>query len=344
VADEMVIGWDVGGAHLKAARLDPAGRVAQVVQLACPLWQGLPRLRDALDQALAQLGPAHHHLLTMTGEMADLFPDRPDGVRQLVAAVGDRVPPDRLRVYAGGSGFLAPEAAVEAPDRVASANWVASAALVAARLPAALLLDIGSTTTDLIPVRGGRVLARGADDTSRMVGDELVYRGVVRTPVMAVAQRVPFAGEWVPLMAEYFATMGDVYRLTGQLPAGADLHPAADGGEKTEVASARRLARMIGRDLHHAPLESWRELARWLAGAQRRTLEEAAVRLLSRAALPEDAPVVGAGSGRFVAAELARGRGRPYLEFADLLPPGTAPRELVSDCAPAVAVGWLGRH
>jgi len=50
-----VIGWDFGGAHLKAVKLDASGVVERAVQLACPLWQGLDQLESALDQALTKL-------------------------------------------------------------------------------------------------------------------------------------------------------------------------------------------------------------------------------------------------------------------------------------------------
>ena len=85
-----------------------------------------------------------------------------------------------------------------APELVASANWMASGAVVAGLIPEGLVVDIGSTTTDLIVVRHGAVEAQGDDDGSRLVAGELVYSGVVRTPVMALAPRVPFAGAWVP--------------------------------------------------------------------------------------------------------------------------------------------------
>jgi probable H4MPT-linked C1 transfer pathway protein len=145
-------------------------------------------------------------------------------------------------------------------------------------------------------------------------------------------------------MAEHFATAADVHRLTGRLPPEADLHPAADGGAKTESGSARRLARMIGRDSGSAPLAAWRGLAAWLVEAQLRRIEDACRRVLSRAGLPEDAPLVAAGTGRFVAPELARRLGRPVVEFARLLPDGQADPARVSDCAPAVAVAWLAQR
>jgi probable H4MPT-linked C1 transfer pathway protein len=338
---DAVIGWDLGGAHLKAARLDAAGRVEQVVQLACPLWQGLTELESALDAAVAALGPAATHAVTMTGEMVDLFATREEGVARLVAAMQARF--TGLRFYAGEVGFVGPNEAEAAASAVASANWMASAALVAACIPDALLVDIGSTTTDLVPVRDGRIRADGRGDAGRLERRELVYTGVVRTPVMALAAEVPFAGRSVPLMAELFATTADVHRLTGRLPPGADRHPAADGGEKSEAGSARRLARMIGRDADAAPLDDWRRLAQWLAGAQCRRIEDACRLLLSRESLPPEAPLVAAGVGRFVAADLAARLGRQCIEFATLVAdPGPEPG-LVSDCAPAVAVAWLSQ-
>jgi probable H4MPT-linked C1 transfer pathway protein len=346
VGTEPVIGWDLGGAHLKAARLEAPGTVARVVQVPCPLWQGLQHLDAAFRQVLPVLGPAPLHAATMTGEMVDLFPHRDAGVSTLVAALRERLPGRAVWFYAGADGFVDGGRAAAAAPRVASANWRASAALVAARMEggAALFVDVGSTTTDLAVVRGGRVCARGGGDGERLSAGELVYTGVVRTPVMALAERVPFAGEWVPVVAEQFATAADVYRLTGQLPEAADQHPAADGGAKTVAGSARRLARMIGRDVDAAPLAAWVRLAAWLARAQARRIEDAWQRLLSREDLAPDAPVVVAGVGRFVAAELARRQGRPCIEFGCLVPGREAERARATDCAPAVAVAWLAQR
>ncbi len=339
-----VIGWDLGGAHLKAARLDPSGAVERVLQVACPLWQGIQHLHGALEQAVAILGAAPLHGVTMTGEMVDLFPNRGEGVARLVAAMCQHVPPVSLRFYAGPDGFVDAGAAPEAGLRLASANWMASAALVAARADTAFFVDIGSTTIDLVPIRGGRVLARGRYDADRLVAGELLYTGVVRTPLMTLAREVPFAGDWVPLVAEHFATTADLYRLSGQLPEPADQHPAADGGEKTAPASARRLARMIGRDVESAPLTAWKRLATWLARTQLRRIEDACDRLLSRDFLPRDAPVIVAGVGRFLSSSLAAGWGRPCIDFAGLLPGSGAAPDRVSDCAPAVAVAWLAQR
>ncbi|MFN8652634.1 MAG: hydantoinase/oxoprolinase family protein [Gemmatimonadales bacterium] len=337
---EPIIGWDVGGAHLKAARLGASGAVEAVVQVPCPLWQGLEHLHRAIAAAGEQVGEAARHAVTMTGEMVDLFASRAEGVARLAETMREKLP-GTVGFFGAENGFVDAFTAAAIPTQIASANWLASAAVVAATRGTALFVDVGSTTADLVPVRDGEVGAHGRDDAERLVTGELVYTGVVRTPVMALADRVPFAGEWVPLIPEYFATSADVHRLTGDLPEGADQHPSADNGPKTVEASARRLARMLGRDLESADLAAWRGLARWLSDAQLRRLNDAADLLLSSGILPEGTPVVGAGVGRFLAARLSALRSQRYVDFATLLGAPAALADAVSNCAPAVAVGWL---
>ena len=109
------------------------------------------------------------------------------------------------------AGFVAVAAVADARSRdIASANWRASAEAAALACADALFIDIGSTTTDLIPIVAGAVAAVGEDDAGRLAAGELVYTGLTRSFVMAMAARAPFAGEWTPLMNEYFAAAADV--------------------------------------------------------------------------------------------------------------------------------------
>jgi (4-(4-[2-(gamma-L-glutamylamino)ethyl]phenoxymethyl)furan-2-yl)methanamine synthase len=337
------IGWDIGGAHLKAAYLNRDGSVEHVLQLPCPLWQGLSHLRDALEHALEELPDrGAWHAITMTGELVDLFASRADGVRQLLATVGSRLPAGRIGVYAGGAGFVSPADCDGLVEQIASANWMATAAFIAELVPQALIVDIGSTTTDIIPIRGG-IQARGRNDHERLACQELVYTGIVRTPVMAVADRLPFEGEWVEPMAEHFAVMADVYRLCQRLPADADQMPAADNGGKSVLDSTRRFARMLGRDMESASPGAWRRCAEYVAELQLRRIADASARVLSRETLDENAPLIGAGVGRFLVAELAERLERPYVDFSHYIDSPPATRHWLASCAPAVAVAGLAR-
>jgi probable H4MPT-linked C1 transfer pathway protein len=334
-----VIGWDVGGAHLKGARVED-GRLVAAVEIACPLWQGLDRLDAAFAEARPLLGDARRHAVTMTGELSDIFASRAEGVRTLCSLIAKSLPGE-IRVYGGPAGWLSVNAAASRSDVVASANWHATASLVAPKRGDALFADMGSTTTDLIPIVGGRLAARGFSDAERIVAGELVYSGAVRTFLMAVAQRVPFRGAWTPVMNEYFASIADVHRILGALPGDADRHPAADSREKTVAASCARLARMIGRDADDAEFWEWRNLAAFFAEAQLHELHRATLQVTSAAHLPEEAPLVAAGSGAFILEKLAARLGRRFEPWAALVPASPEAARMAGVCAPAAAVALL---
>jgi probable H4MPT-linked C1 transfer pathway protein len=351
-----IVGWDIGGAHLKAAWLDANGRLLKVVQISCPLWQGMHQLETACVEVLANLPERPIlHAVTMTGEMADLFPDRGSGVVAIVTFLKDLLARqrrgDELRVFAGSAGFLAADAvhagANSIPgntDLIASANWLATALRCADSLREGVLVDIGSTTTDLIPFTDGRVCAVGSSDRERLVQGELAYVGIIRTPLMALAQRAPFAGAWRATMHEYFATTADVFRILGELDESVDAQPAADGGPKTPEASARRLLRMVGEDLPGTDLNVIRRLAHWYRQCLLDLVAEGLALRLSRADLATDACLIGAGIGRFLVADLAARFQRPYRPVDELLCTGIEDLSLrvrAADCAPAVAVAQL---
>ena len=339
------VGWDVGGAHLKACLFE-AGRVVDVAQWPCPLWKGTVHLDEAIAAALARWPRAREattrHAATMTGEMVDLFADREQGVLRLAAALAESLGPS-LRLYAGVTRFVLAHEASRHWHAIASANWQATGAVLASRVGDALLLDVGSTTTDVVPLRGGRVASQGMDDARRLACGELVYQGVVRTPLCALAARVPFEGELVNVMNEFFATTADVYRTTGELDPAHDQDATADGNGKDISATSRRLARMIGRDGRDRDPPAWLALARAWRTLQVADIEGQVARVAAAAGLAGNTPVFGAGCGAFLVADIARRAGRRFGRFSDVMAGATdgALAGWVDVCAPAVAVAAL---
>jgi probable H4MPT-linked C1 transfer pathway protein len=333
-----MIGWSLCGANIKSACVE-GDRVAAVTQTPCPLIQDRRKFDEAFGQALAGLPAAELHAVTMTGELSDVFADRQEGVSYLSRMVAQALP--HVMIYAGRAGFVSPQDAFNHVGGIASANWHASASLAARRHDEGLLVDIGTTTADLIPFRDRVVASSGYSDAERLQTGELVYTGVVRTPVMAIAQDATFRGRKQRITAERFATMADVYRLTGELPEDADPHPTADQRGKSREESAGRLSRMLGMDASDAEISDWIALASDFAGRQLALLHKAVIQVLTAADLPAGAPIVGAGCGRFLAHRLAESTGRPYSDFSDLINADPQARETAARCAPAVAVAIL---
>jgi (4-(4-[2-(gamma-L-glutamylamino)ethyl]phenoxymethyl)furan-2-yl)methanamine synthase len=333
----VVIGWDIGGVHLKAVRAEN-GRIVKAAQYAAPLRGGTGRLSEAFAQARDEMGDADRNVITMTGELADTFQSRADGVEQLAMLAARAL--GSASIYAGPRGYVRPEDARAHCTAIASANWHAAATLVGKRRSDALLIDLGSTTTDIIPIARGAVAARGYTDAERLAAGELVYTGLVRGFVMATAERAPLRGSWTPLINENFATMADVHRILGTLPAGVDLMVTADGREKTTAASCARLARMVGRDAGDADDTTWRRLAAWFAEAQTRAVTDAAMLVMS-ACTTAPGPVVAAGIGLSVIAEVARRLRCACTSFDELFDVAPEARIAVCHCAPAAALAGL---
>ena len=340
------MGWDIGGAHLKAAIIDPSGELAAVYQRPCPLWKGLDQLQNAVASILHEVsGPHDRHVITMTGELVDLFDNREEGVKQIIDTMTALLPQRRCLVFAGLEGFL--EAGrVEARhyQAIASANWLASASFAAQKVGSGLFVDIGSTTTDILLLNDGKVLAQGYTDHQRLITQELVYTGVIRTAVMAVAQSARDQDQEIGVMAEYFATLADVYRVTGELDELHDQCETADGAEKTITASARRLSRMIGSDFFPEELPRWCKFAENIRAQQLQKIQRGIEYRMQNKDFPKTNPFIGAGVGRFLVKQLAQLSGYPYLDFSDLFPASLNPSGLTAaDCAPAVAVASLAK-
>jgi len=334
----IVAGFDIGGAHLKVARAEH-GRIVGAATIATPLWRGLDTLASALIETTPLYVDAGLNAFTMTGELSDVFPSREAGVAALLDEIARHFPSAEKLVYAGRSGFTAFADARHLAADIASANWHATADLIARLTGDSLFVDMGSTTTDLIAIRDGHTDNAGYTDAERLLTGELVYTGFTRTFLFAVASQAPVLGRLSPLMNEYFASTADVHRILGVLDEKDDMHASADGKEKTIAGSTGRLARMIGRDAAELDPAERLNIARWFSEQQLRTIHDAAFKMAG--SLPEHAPVVGAGTGRWQIRRLAARLERNCIDFADIIPAAEAVRREACNAAPATAVALL---
>jgi probable H4MPT-linked C1 transfer pathway protein len=241
----------------------------------------------------------------------------------------------------GPLGFgSAQEARVETAA-VASTNFLSSAELVAKHLGDGLLVDFGSTTTDIIPIAAGRPCPLGITDGDRLAMGELVYTGLTRTDVGTVAHEARFQNRTQRLAAGSFATMGDVRRILGELPEDVDQHETADGRGTSLEESLARFARCFGRDRADARLADWREAAHAIADRQIGEIRAAIEEVLVATPLRDGAPVIAAGIGAPLIAPLAADLGRGCRLFGDLVDTAEDCRLWATRCAPAVAVALL---
>jgi probable H4MPT-linked C1 transfer pathway protein len=275
---------DIGGANTKAAWHD-----GTTLSRPFEVWRDPANL----VAVLRELGTADAVAITMTAELSDAFRTKREGVEFVLDAVEEVFGDPSVLTTAGELVSVA--AARERPWDVAAANWVATALAVAGEHPDALLIDVGSTTADVIPIAGGRIAASGRNDLERLLAGELVYTGALRTNLAAIAPRVPVRGGWCPVASELFAISADVHLVLGHLEA-YDC-PTPDGRPATVEFARERIARLVCSDVDQLGEAEIDAIAAYLHGEQ--------VRQIEAAARGHDGLVVAAGSGAFLAREAA---------------------------------------
>jgi (4-(4-[2-(gamma-L-glutamylamino)ethyl]phenoxymethyl)furan-2-yl)methanamine synthase len=296
------IGLDIGGANIKAAHQDGHARTVPF-----EVWKRPDDLGRAIAAAAAALPASDRVAVTMTAELCDCYPTKAVGVNLVLDGVLAGVPGRSIVVWGVDGEFHSVDEARRQPHLAAAANWLALANVAARSIPESqgLLIDIGSTTTDLIPLDRGRVAARGQSDTGRLQTGELVYAGVRRTPVCALATELPFRGIATGLAAEIFASTLDVYLTLAEIASNPSDLSTADGRPATVEAARDRLARMVGADCDGFSAED--------ALAFAHAADECLIRRLVMAAERATGPTIGrptaavvSGSGEFLARRLAR--------------------------------------
>jgi (4-(4-[2-(gamma-L-glutamylamino)ethyl]phenoxymethyl)furan-2-yl)methanamine synthase len=329
-----IIGWDIGGANVKAAHVvrDERATTVTTVSRAFEIWKDPAALADVLRAVALDLPAAEATVVTMTAELSDVFRTKREGVTTILDTVR-AVAQGPLAVFTTDGTFVTEAEARERPLAVAASNWMATAMLVARHVADALLVDAGTTTTDVVPVRGGRVVATGRTDPERLLAGELVYTGAVRTNVAAIVSAVPLAGADCPVAAEYFAVSGDAHLLLGDLDPAAYTGSTPDGRAPSAVSAAERLARVVCADVEMLTTGEILAIARAVADAQVRQIAAAIRRLTAGSSARPD--VIATGLGSFLAHRAAAAAGFSSRGLNDVL------RVDVGWAAPAAAIAWL---
>jgi probable H4MPT-linked C1 transfer pathway protein len=327
---------DIGGANIKSA--NGCGYCA-IEPFA--LWREPHRLSETLRKVVNTAPPCERIAVTMTGELADCFTTKTDGVLRILDAVEATAGGRDLRVYQLDGRLVSAHEARRAPLSVAAANWHALAAFAGrfVKDETALLIDIGSTTTDVIPLVDGVPRNRGNTDTQRLLCGELVYTGVERSPVCAVVRHLPYRGQMCPVAQELFATTWDAYLTLNELPEELDNTNTADGRPATRLAAQSRLSRCLCADVTECSTSDVLAAAEAIRQQQTAQIVVAVAQVLARQASPVTSGVV-SGRGEFLARRVLE---RMKIDGRLVSLSESLGAEL-SRCAPAHALAVLARE
>ncbi len=308
---------DIGGANIKYAGGDGTTETR-----AFALWKKPEALEETLRSILRTKPPSETLAITMTGELCDCYPSKAEGVRAIVKAavnamkVWRRTP--TIRVWTVDATLETPDSVLASPELAAAANWLALAEFAAqiADSRPGILIDVGSTTTDLVPFGGGKATPRGKTDPERLLARELVYSGVERTPIAMTVRALPYRGRDCPVAREVFATTIDAYLVLGLTREQAVSSSTADGHAATKAAARVRLARMVCADETTFSADDAMRAANVIYGAQRAEIARALEVVQAGSAKPAQIAVT-AGSGEFLARRIAEEAGLRVISIGE---------------------------
>ncbi len=327
---KLVLGIDIGGANLKYASSCGTAAAREFAMWLKPEQLSQSLIEDIQTHFVDHGNRPDELAVTMTGELADCFLDRKVGVEHIVkqtCQAAETLAIPHVRFYGVDGHFHQAGTACENPDLIAAANWHALANFVGREIASdALLIDIGSTTTDIIPITRQKVATNALTDYDRLCDGSLVYIGCRRTPVCGLVSKLEYRGISTPVMNELFATIDDALLVLGHTEETLDDCSSADGKPRSRPLAANRLARMIGLDRRTINTRDAEFLAHQIIAAATEKIGHAINQHDNHPAW------VLSGHGQVL---ISSPDGQPTLHLADHL--GTE----VARCAPAYAVARL---
>lgn len=341
--NRVIIGWDIGGANTKASLIEFSGdsivKTRSILRY-FPIWlegkEKLPHVLKELKEELTRGEKLDGVAVTMTAELSDAFYTKREGVNHILNSVkiafqeGDYL----IRVVDVDAKLRTIEEARKDPLKVAAANWPATAWLVARHSKDTILVDTGSTTTDIIPIKGGNIMVLGRTDPERLVSGELVFTGALRTPIPAIVSTLTYHSKRCRVSSEKFALSADVHLVLGHISEDEYTCDTADGRGRSRQDSLARIARTICADVEMLTPKEIVNLAREVYAAQLKEivggLSQVATRLHITRQSKKRFPITVAGLARnFLATEAAKRAGFVKIisidDLLDIQSANTAP-------------------
>ena len=327
-----IAGFDIGGANtdLAVVDFDENGSIKDIETgfEYLPMWKDKKELSQVLLDLLGrELSDIQAVGVCMTAELVDAYQTKSEGVLDIACKVMDTF---NLPIgFVGLNGLIDYNQLQWNPSQVAAANWIATSRLAAKINPNCIMIDTGSTTTDIIPLKNGLECAKGRSDLQRLQTGELVYTGTLRTNVATIVDKVPLDNSWVRVASELFAISADAHLLVGNITLNDYNCETPDGADKSRKDCMRRISRIICSDLDILNSRNIMDISEFIVEKQ---VEQVSLALMEVSLMNEIFNVVTTGLGMNVI-------GAAACELVDI--PWVSMDELISkeDCIVAPAVG-----
>ncbi|VAX18127.1 hypothetical protein MNBD_NITROSPINAE01-898 [hydrothermal vent metagenome] len=290
-----VLGLDIGGAHIKYAVAQNQKALLKRKIIPFEIYRTPKKLAPLLKAICKEVKPSAI-ALSMTGELADVFVTRREGVKFILNAAVDAFGGNAINVLTVKGSFVSVSVAMKQTELVSAANFMATVLYTASIVDNSVVVDIGSTTTDILPVINWSPAILAHDDLGRLKSGELFYGGYLRTNASSVLQEISIGKTKVGTCPEFFATVGDAHLYSGDITAKDYTCQTPDGGPKTKRGAGIRLARLILSDPQTLSAKEIESIARQIVKAQTEKIADAIKKLIVKRKM-QNAKILLTGAG-----------------------------------------------
>lgn len=323
-----IIGWDIGGANIKATKIvynQKNNKIESVLSISkyFAMWDKNQNPLEVIAEIYQNFNEADYFAITMTAELADRFSTKIEGVNYIIDLFKDNFADKKLYFYNNQAKFLRVEELennIEKSISLAAANWTASASFAAEFKKDFILFDMGSSTIDLIPVRNNKIAALGFTDVERLKQGELIYHGFLRSNLSNLSKEIPYQGQLVAVINEYFATTADLHLLKNIINSAEYTVEPADSGQKSKEAAAARIARMISLDLNSISESQLNLIVDYIYNQEISLIYNKLLQLYSRDYLNLQIPLLINSEAAYFKDDLKMRSDFKFLELSNLIP------------------------
>jgi len=301
-----VLGLDIGGANTKAAFLKiKQGRVTERTTILeyFPVWKKekkqLSKLLKQIKKVLTNGAVLDGVGVTITAELSDAYRTKKEGINQVLDCVTQVFGDAPVFVLDVEAALLTVQQALKEPLKVASANWAATGWVVSKLIKDGIVIDVGSTTTSIIPIINGKIAAEGKNDLEKLQNGELVYSGSLRTNVASMVDTIPVKEKTTRVCSELFAQSGDVHLILGNISKKDYTAETCDGRGKTKLETLARLARVVSADTDMLTEQEILTMAKFIHEKQVEEIADGLKQVNEKIKVPKkDITIVATGLGR----------------------------------------------
>ena len=309
------LGIDIGGAHIKIVCLNIKKEVCYVGYKQCPLWKGIENLKREIKFINSLITNKNNKCcITMTGELCDIFKNRRSGAKEIIKVC--KLINCRKFYYTKLDEMFTSRPKF---DEIISMNWHSIGKLSEKKVKNAILIDFGSTTTDLICIKNGQMKYESSDDFGRINNSELLYTGFMRTPLFAITPYINYIKKRIKLIPENFSNTSDIYRIKKEIKKNFDIDNTLDNRSKTLESSMQRVSRSLGFDFKKEDQRLIKKISEEISNIQLKEIAKKIFEMMKTYGLKKNTSIIISGIGQDVLINFLKSRKKTVLSLANFI-------------------------